>query len=96
MWSSLQRKVVIAEDVHEVLDLVARSDAEAGFVYATDVAAAAGRVRVVETLPTTTPIRHVAAVVAGSKNPTLAREFVAYLRSEPARAALKRLGFGVP
>jgi molybdate transport system substrate-binding protein len=95
LWSSLQRKVVIAEDVHEVLDLVARSDAEAGFVYATDAAAAAGRVRVVETLPTTTPIRHAAAVVAGSKNPTLACEFVAYLRSEPARAVLKRLGFGV-
>jgi molybdate transport system substrate-binding protein len=96
MWSSLQRKVVIAEDVDEVLDLVARSDAEAGFVYATDVAAAAGRVRVVETLSTTTPIRHVATVVTGSKNPALAREFVAYLGSEPARAVLKRFGFGVP
>jgi molybdate transport system substrate-binding protein len=96
MWSSLQRKVVTAQDVHEVLDLVARADAQAGFVYATDAAAAAGRVRVVETLPTTTPIHHVAAVVAGSKNPTLAREFVAYLRSEPARAVLKRFGFGMP
>lgn len=96
LWSSLQRKVVIAEDVHEVLGLVARAEAEAGFVYATDAAAAAGRVRVVETLPTATPIRHVVAVVAGTRNPALARDFVAYLRSEPARAVLRRAGFGEP
>ena len=96
MWSSLQRKVVIADDVPELLDLVARSDAEAGFVYATDVAAAAGLVRVVEILATTAPIRHVAAVIAGSKNMVKAREFVAYLRSEPAQTVFKRFGFGLP
>jgi molybdate transport system substrate-binding protein len=96
LWSSLQRKVVIAEDVREVLDLVAQSEVEAGFVFATDAAAAAGRVRVVETVPTTTPIRHVAAVVASSKNPAQGREFVAYLRSERARAVFKRFGFGAP
>jgi molybdate transport system substrate-binding protein len=96
LWSSLQRKVVIADDVQEVLNLVTGSDATAGFIYASDVAAAAGRVRVVQTLPTPEPISHVATVVAGSKNPALAREFVAYLRSEPAQAVFKRFGFGVP
>lgn len=96
LWSSLQRKVVIAENVHEVLDLVARADAEAGFVFATDVAAAAGRFRVVQTLPTATPIHHVAAVVADSRHPALAREFVAYLRNAPARAVFRQFGFGVP
>jgi len=96
MWPSVQRKVVVAEDVREVLQLVADADVEAGFVYATDAAAAAGRVRVVETLSTTTPIRYQANVVAGSRNPALAREFVAYLRSEPARAVFKRFGFGLP
>ena len=96
MWPSLQRKVVLADDVREVLDRVAASDVEAGFVYATDVAAAAGRVRVVQTLQTTTPIRYLANVVAGSKNLALAREFVAYLRSERAGAVFKRFGFGVP
>ena len=96
LWSSLQRKVVIAENVQEVLDLVARADAEAGFVFATDVAAAPGLVRVVQTLPTATPIHHVAAVVAGSRNPALAREFIAYLRSDPARAVFRQFGFGVP
>jgi len=96
MWPSVQRKVVIAEDAREVLGLVAGADVEAGFVYATDVAAAAGRVRVVETMATTTPIRHLANVVAGSRNPELAREFVAYLRSEAAHEVFKRFGFGIP
>ncbi|HSI61421.1 MAG TPA: molybdate ABC transporter substrate-binding protein [Ideonella sp.] len=96
LWPSVQRKVVIAADLREVLDLVAGGDVEAGFVFATDVAAVAGRVRVVETLATTTPVRHLANVTAGSKNPALAQEFIAYLRSEPARALLKGLGFGVP
>jgi len=97
LWPAVQRKSVLVDDVREVLALVAAADVEAGFVYSTDVAAAApGRVRVVETLPTTTPIRYPANVVAGSKQPELARDFITYLRSEPARAVFKRFGFGLP
>lgn len=96
LWSSLQRKVTIVEDVREVMSLVASADADAGFVYATDAAAAAGRVRVVETLSTTTPIHHAATVVATSTNPVLAREFVAYLHGDAARAVFRRFGFGMP
>jgi molybdate transport system substrate-binding protein len=96
LWPSLQRKMVISDDVREVLDLVANAEVSAGFVFATDAAQATGRIRVVETLPTTTPIRYLANVVADSKNQDLARDFVAYLRSEPARAVLKRFGFEPP
>ncbi len=97
LWPVVQRKAVLVDDVREVLKLVAAAEVEAGFVYTTDVAAAApGRVRVVETLPTTTPIRYPANVVAGSKQPELARDFITYLRSEAARAVLQRFGFGLP
>jgi molybdate transport system substrate-binding protein len=96
LWPSVQRKVVVADDVREALELVAGADVEAGFVYTTDVAAAAGRVRVVETLSTTTPIRYLANVVADSKHAALAREFVSHLRSDPARAVFKQFGFGLP
>lgn len=95
LWPALQRKVVIAEDVRDVVSLVASADAEAGVVYATDAAAATGRIRVVETLATT-PIRHAGTVVASSRNAVLGREFVAYLRSDAARDVFKRFGFGVP
>ncbi|HSM23037.1 MAG TPA: molybdate ABC transporter substrate-binding protein [Rubrivivax sp.] len=96
MWPAVQRKVVVGQDVREVLDLVAAAEVEAGFVFATDARTAADRVRVVETLPTTTPIRYLANVAVGSKNPALASEFVAYLRSDSARAVFERFGFGVP
>lgn len=96
MWPSVQRKVVLADDVRAVLDLVVRADVEAGFVYATDAASAANKVRVVERLPTATPIRYQASVVVGSRQAALARAFVAHLRSEPAQAVFKRFGFGLP
>jgi len=96
LWPALQRKMVFAEDVRAVLALVAGASVEAGFVYSTDVSAATGRVRGVETLPTSTPIRYLANVAAGSEHPELARDFIRHLRSEPARAIFQRFGFGLP
>jgi len=99
LWPAVQRKSVLVDTVRDVLALVAAGDVEAGFVYSSDVAAAAatpGRVRVVETLATTTPIRYPANVAAGSQQPELARDFITHLRSEPARAVFKRFGFGLP
>lgn len=96
LWPSLQQKVVVAKDVREVLDLVASAQVQAGFVFATDATQATGRLRVVETLHTTTPIRYLANVATGSRNPELARAFVAFLRGEPARAVFGRFGFGAP
>lgn len=96
LWPSVQRKVVSADSVRDVLDLVAGGDVEAGIVYTTDVAAAADRVRVVEALEATTPIRYPAQVVAASRQPALARAFVEWLRSASARDILQRAGFGVP
>jgi len=96
LWPALQRKMVFVEDVRAVQALVAGASVEAGFVYSTDVAAASGRVRVVETLPTSTPIRYLANVSTGSEHPELARDFIGHLRSEPARAIFTRFGFGLP
>lgn len=97
LWPAVQRKAVLVDDVREVLQKVAAAEVEAGFVYGTDVAAAPpGRVRVIETLRTTTPIRYPANVVAGSRQAELAREFVAFLRSEGARAVFKQRGYGLP
>lgn len=52
--------------------------------------------RVVETLPTATPIRYLANLAVDSQNQETARDFIAYLRSEPARAVLRRFGFETP
>jgi molybdate transport system substrate-binding protein len=96
LWPAVQRKVVAADEARQVLDAVAQGEAEAGFVYQTDALAAAEHVRVVLVLGGHALVRYPAAIVAGSAQPALAREFVAYLTSGPARAVFVRHGFGTP
>ena len=79
-----------------MLQAVASGDADAGFVYGTDVALAGQRVRVVQTLAVQSPVRYPATVVAGSREPALAREFVLFLNQPAARAVFTRYGFGAP
>ena len=96
LWPLLQRKLVLAPDEAAVLDLVVTADVDAGFMYGSTAAAAGSRLRVVETLATALPLRHLAHVAATSPNVALAEAFVAHLRGEGARAELQRLGFGPP
>lgn len=96
LWPALQQKIVFGDSVRAVLEAVASGDADAGFVYATDIALAGKRVRVVETLAVQTPIRYPATVVASSREAALAREFIAFLNQPAARAVFTRHGFGSP
>lgn len=96
LWPAVQNKIVSGDSVRAVLDAVASGDADAGFVYGTDAALAGKRVRVVETLAVPTPVRYPATVVAGSREPALASDFVLFLNQPPARAVFARHGFGVP
>jgi molybdate transport system substrate-binding protein len=43
-----------------------------------------------------TPVRYPATVVAASRQPALARDFVLFLNQPPARAVFTRYGFGTP
>ncbi|MDO8419026.1 MAG: molybdate ABC transporter substrate-binding protein [Rubrivivax sp.] len=96
LWPAVQQKIVAGDSVRAVLETVASGDADAGFVYGTDVALAGQRVRVVQTLTVQTPVRYAATVVAASGEPVLAREFVLFLTQPPARAVFARYGFGAP
>jgi molybdate transport system substrate-binding protein len=96
LWASLQAKLVFADNVRQVLDYVSRGEAEAGFVYRTDAAAAQGKVRVAMTVGGHAPVTYPVAVVAGSRQPALAREFATFLHGAEAQAILARHGFGKP
>ena len=103
LWDRVRGKLVYAENVRQVLDYVNRGEVDVGFVYATDAALRAGRVKEVFRPPEDTyrPVIYPAAVVASSRQPALARAFIALLAAPDGQAILRRLGFapappGVP
>jgi molybdate transport system substrate-binding protein len=84
--------------VRQALDYVVRGEVDAGFVYTTDAATRAAGVKEAFRPPEDAyrPIVYPVAVVAGSKQQTLARAFVDLLVSREGQAVLTRLGFQPP
>lgn len=93
----LRRVVSEEEDVRGVLGKVALGEADAGFVYATDVAAAADHVRAIE-LPSESQakIEYQIAVVRESASREAALRFVQSLLGARGRSSLRAAGFGPP
>jgi molybdate transport system substrate-binding protein len=98
LWERLQSKLVLAENVRQALEYVARGEVEAGFVYTTDAAIRADRVK--EAFrpgeETYRPVVYPVAVVAGARHPALAQAFIDLLVSAEGQAVLARLGFQPP
>ncbi len=84
-------------DVKGVVGKLATGAADAGFLYRSDVIAAAGRLVAIELPARLRPrVTYAAAVVRGSPDPLAARRYVAGLRSERGLAALRGQGFSAP
>lgn len=93
LWAALQPKIINTQHVRQSLDYVARGEVDAGFVYNTDAALMRDKVKVLRTVPTTTPVSYPIAVVKSSQEQTEAIRFVQYVRSAAGQAVLKRYGF---
>ncbi|MGB9989131.1 molybdate ABC transporter substrate-binding protein [Pseudoduganella rhizocola] len=96
VWTGIEERFVFATSVRQSLDYVARGEVDAGFVYATDVAAQAGKVKVLMPVPTPSPIRYPMAVLAAAPNAAGARQFAAFAMSAQGQAILAKYGFGRP
>lgn len=96
LWSVLAPKFVFSDSVRQVLDYVARGEADAGFVYRTDAAVSGNKVKVVLTAQGHTPVSYPVVVVSESRNKALARDFIAFLSTPVAQQVLARHGFGLP
>jgi molybdate transport system substrate-binding protein len=96
VWGRVEGRVLDAGDVRAALTYVARGEAEAGFVYATDAATTA-KVRVALQVPEGLhpPIRYPLVLVRRDRDRPAARGFYDYLGGEAARAVFRRAGFSV-
>lgn len=94
--AKLQPKLILAEDVRQVLDYVARGEVDAGVVYRTDAQVAGSSVRVAAVAPKNShePILYPIAVVRESRNREAARAFVELVVGAEGQGILRRYGFG--
>jgi molybdate transport system substrate-binding protein len=85
------------QDVKGVVAKVALGEADAGFVYATDVKPVEGKVRAIRIPAYLQPtVRYELAVVRGTKHREEAQAFVRLVTSTRGREALHAAGFGLP
>jgi molybdate transport system substrate-binding protein len=93
--TSVLTKVVSQEsDVKGVVGKLALGEADAGFVYATDVRPVAGQVSAIKIPSWAQPrVRYEIAVVASSSNKAAARAWIAKLRRPTGGKALADAGF---
>lgn len=96
VWTTVEPKVVRAENVRAALALVERAEARAGIVYATD-AKATPKVQVAGVFPASShaPITYPLALLATATNDDAAG-FRQFLISREGRAIFRRFGFVTP
>jgi molybdate transport system substrate-binding protein len=93
----LRRTVSLEPDVKGIVAKVSLGEADAGFVYATDVRPVAGKVRVIRLPRNAQPtVVYQAAIAVAPRNPAAAQAFLIALLGNDGRRALRAAGFGLP
>ncbi|MCO5384155.1 MAG: molybdate ABC transporter substrate-binding protein [Methanosarcina barkeri] len=94
LWSQLENKTVLAEDVKQVLVYVERGEVDAGFVYITDAKTAKpGTIKIVTNVSVSTPIAYPIAVVSSSEHKEKAQKFLDFVTGKEGQEILKEYGF---
>jgi molybdate transport system substrate-binding protein len=98
LWERLQARIVLAENVRQALDYVARGEVEAGIVYTTDAAIRSREVKESFRLPEDTyrPVTYPVAVIKDTRHAALAGAFIDLLVSTEGRQVIGRHGFLLP
>ncbi|MDR1377790.1 MAG: molybdate ABC transporter substrate-binding protein [Synergistaceae bacterium] len=95
VWDELEKKekLILGENVRQVLDYIVRGEVDAGFVFSTDARSAGDQLVVVAELQPTTPVSYPITVTAGSAQKTESARFIEYVLSDAGKALLKKYGF---
>jgi len=91
-WAAVEPKFAMADSVRAALTLVARGEAVLGIVYSTDARVEPG-VKIIGTFPPDShpPIIYPVAATATAK--AEANDYLAFLRSQAAKAVFEKYGF---
>jgi molybdate transport system substrate-binding protein len=95
LWDKLQSRLVLAENARQVLDYVSRGEADAGVVYASDIAAVHGKAVLAVYAPKEShrPILYPIAAVKGTAKLGDARRFINLTLSRAGQSVLAKYGF---
>lgn len=95
LWEGLKDKLILAENVRQVLDYVARGEVDAGLVYSTDAQTRFKEIKIISTAPEGShrPILYPIGIIQGTKMESLAKEFIALVLSREGKNILQRYGF---
>lgn len=96
LWSVVQAKAINTQNVRQSLDYVARGEVDAGFVYATDAAIMADKVRVTLEVPLDVAISYPIAKTTTGTHADEARRFVGFVLSPAGQSVLGKYGFRKP
>ena len=92
---AIQDKLVLAENVRQVLDYVARGEVDAGLVYQTDAMTRPQEVQVITAAPPDShkPVVYPMALIKGAANEAAAEGFMALVLSPQGQGVLQKYGF---
>jgi molybdate transport system substrate-binding protein len=95
LMPAVKDKLIFTENVNQVLDYVARGEVDAGIVYATDFMTRVNDVSIAATAPISShaPVVYPFALIKGTRNERLTKEFGLLLISGEGRKILKKYGF---
>ncbi|MGI8786420.1 MAG: molybdate ABC transporter substrate-binding protein [Pyrinomonadaceae bacterium] len=95
LQNAVRSKLILAENVRQVLDYVARGEVDAGIVYATDALTAKENVRVIATADENShaPILYPLAIIKNSRQKQAAQNFADFINGREGQAILRKYGF---
>ncbi|CAB3807788.1 molybdate ABC transporter substrate-binding protein [Paraburkholderia fynbosensis] len=93
VWDAVSAKAVLASNVRQSLDYVARGEVDAGFVFSTDAAVMPDKVKVALNVPTQMPITYPVAQIEGSRHAEDAQAFMNFVMSPAGQSVLAKYGF---
>lgn len=96
LWDLLAKKMINTQNVRQSLDYVARDEVDAGFVYATDAAIMADKVKVQFTVPLETVVNYPIAITKEGGAKELSQQFIDFSFNQESQAVLTKFGFNKP